>query len=100
MGACEANICVLQRHKSLNLLWCVLLNNQSTDSVCANPAPVKNIEKAEHPLKSSINEEALLIHQEADVEGFERVWFDVRAITNIVSFCEATQRKKVIKLSL
>ena len=88
MGPCEANVCVSQRHKSLDLLWCVLLDNQSTDSVCANPALVKNIRKAECPLELSTNGGVLLIHQEADVEGFDKVWFDVRAITNILSFAE------------
>ena len=54
MSMCEADTCVSQRQKSLDLLWCVSLDNQSADSVCANPALASNTRKAEHPLKSRL----------------------------------------------
>ena len=75
-------------HSSMNLMKAVLLDNQSTESVCANPSSVKNIRKADGILHLQTNASGLVINQQADLEGCGVVWFDDRAIANVLSFAE------------
>jgi len=82
---------LLAMRTSMDLRSQVLLDSQSTHDVFCNPKYVSNIRKAKRDLVLSTNGGGMKISQEADVSGLypvghnSTVYFDPRAITNIVS---------------
>ena len=73
----------------------VLLNSESSHSIFCNPKFVRNIRKASHALTLYTNGGNIVIDKIATLPWWGTVWFNDKAITNVISFCEATQRKKV-----
>ena len=73
----------------------MLLNNESSHSIFCNPKFVRNIRKASHALTLCANGGDIVVDKIATLPWWGTVWFNEKAITNIISFCEATQRKKV-----
>jgi hypothetical protein len=82
---------LLAMRASTDLKSHILLDSQSTHDVFCNPMLVTNIRKAKRNLVLSTNGGGMKINQEADVIGLypvghdNTVYYDVRAITNIVS---------------
>ena len=86
-----ATVCQLA-YDAINLLNgealkdAVLLDNQSTVHIFKNANYLKNIRLADHPLALSTNGGVLDITQLGDTNYFGTVWYDPRAITNVLSF--------------
>jgi hypothetical protein len=82
---------LLAMQASMDLKLHILLDSQSTHDVFCNPKHVTNIRKAKRNLVLSTNGGGMKISQEADVTGLypvghdNTVYYDARAITNIVS---------------
>ena len=58
------------------LIWRVLLDNQSTDSVFGNENLVRNVRKSPRNLKLHTNAGVLCATKIADLPGYGTVWFD------------------------
>ena len=63
----------------------LLLDNQSTVDFVCNPAFVKNIRQVSNFMTVMGDGGKLSTDKKADLEGFGEVWFDERAVANILS---------------
>lgn len=74
------------RHEARDLKSLLLLDNQSTIDILCNPKFVNNIRDAKTSMTLASNGGKLQAKQKATLNGFGEVWFDRRAIMNILSF--------------
>ena len=78
-----------QSNQGANMRDVILADNQSTCDVFCNSKLVKNIRKATTKCNVYGNGGALLCENIADFPGYPNpVWFDRRAITNIISYAK------------
>jgi hypothetical protein len=88
----HAGIALAHRTPELKLCDAILIDSQTTHNVFCNTKYVKNVQKAKKNLHLSTNGGGMVISREADVLGLypdgydDTVYYDVRAITNILSF--------------
>ncbi len=87
----HAGIALAHRTPELKLRDGILIDSQTTHNVVCNTKYVKNVRKAKKNLHLSTNGGGMVISCKSDVSGLypdgydNSVYFDVRAITNILS---------------
>ena len=80
----------LDKVKLKNML---LLDNQSTVDLFCNKLLVENIRQVRDAMTVMGNGGKLSINTKADLVGYGEVWFDERAITNILSWKNVSQKQ-------
>ena len=75
--------------------WVLLYNQLTTDIFC-DASAVKNIRRVDQVLKLHTNGGVLLCDHQADLPGYGTVWFDERAITNILSLANVKNKRKIV----
>ena len=76
------------------LLEVMLLDTESTCSIFGNAKMLSNIKKASHALDLHANGGILTIKRKGDTTHFGRVWYDHKAITNVLSFHEMKKESR------
>ena len=78
-----------QSNEGINMRDVLLADNQSTCDIFCNSKLVTNIRKANRKMKVYGTGGALLCEYIADFPGYPHpVWFDRRAMTNIISYAK------------
>jgi hypothetical protein len=78
-----------------NLKRMILLDNQSTVDLFCNPSLVSNIRKTDKSMTVLGNGGTLTTNMRATVKNYGDVWFDQRAITNILSLKKVREKYAV-----
>ena len=73
-----------------------LLNRESTIDIIANKAMVSNIKILERPISLHCNVGSRQVEYTTNLNRYRRVWYDPKAIANILSLSRATRRYKVV----
>ena len=73
-----------QSRKNIPDNW-ILLDSQSTVDIFCNPRLVENIRRVKDRMKIQCNAGTQVTNQVGDLPGYGPVWFDSRAIANILS---------------
>ena len=71
-----------------------LLDNQSTTDIFCNKDYLRNIRKVDEALHLNTNAGTLVCNKKGELPGYGEVWFDERAIANVISFSNAEQKGK------
>ena len=74
----------------------IFLDNQSTTDIFCDTSVVTNIRTVDETLRLHTNGGVLTTNQKAGLPGYGAVWYDPRAITNILSLNNVKKRRKVI----
>jgi hypothetical protein len=85
----------VQFYQSIQMRYIILLNNQSTVSLFCNSDMVEGIRKVDEELRLATNGGELCTNLKATVPGFQDVWYNSKAITNIFSFAEMEDKHKI-----
>ena len=72
----------------------VLLDNQSTTDIFCNKDYLENIKKVPETLYLSTNGGVLKCDQKGELPGYGEVWYDEKAIANVISFSNAEKKGK------
>ena len=84
------------RPKDLDLRKVLLIDSQSTVDLFCDPSLCTEVYKTSGSMRLNSNGGNMRISQKAKVKGYFRdVWFDVRAITNIVALANVQQQYRV-----
>ena len=75
---------------------CLLLDSKSTIDIIANKAMVSNISKSPSPITLHCNAGSRKLKYTANLNGYGRVWYDPKAIANILSLSHATSKYRVV----
>ena len=87
----------IAREENVCLRDCLLPDNESTCNIFCNRRYVKNIRRAEGTMTITTNAGELVMNKIADFPGFPKpVWFDERAITNILSYADLADHFHII----
>ena len=73
----------------------MLLDSESTIYIILKKAMVSNIKISERPITLYCNEGSRQVDYTAGLNGYGRVWYDPKAITNIISLSPATSKYRV-----
>jgi hypothetical protein len=94
-GHDEISLCTIDGGKADNtkLKDMLLLDNQSTIDLFCNKQLVTNIRKVCDTMTVMGNGGKLTTRKKADFKGYGKVWFDERAITNILSLKNVSQKQ-------
>jgi len=79
----------------LNLRNMILLDNQSTVDLFCNKHLVSNIRTVKESMTVNGNGGSLITNQQAHIKNYGDVWFDPRAITNILSLKNVKEKYRV-----
>ena len=74
----------------------VLLDNESTTDIFCDARVVKNIRRVRETLRLHTNGGVLVTNTKADLPGYGTVWFDERAITNILSLSNVKKKRRIV----
>ena len=74
----------------------VLLDNQATVSVIRNPILVTNVREADQPVRVRGIGGDLIIDREADFGDFGTVYFDERALTNVLCYADVEDQGVIV----
>ena len=81
---------------TLDLREVILLDSQSTMDLLCNPALVRKIFKARKPMRLKSNGGTMRVTHQARLQGYNKtVWFEVSAITNIISLANIIDQYRV-----
>ena len=94
--SCMLDMSQVQKDDNINLRKVVLLDNQSMADIFCNKHYVINICKSKKTMLLIRNSGELKISTVADLDGYGMVWFDFRAITNILSLARVRQMCMVV----
>ena len=72
-----------------------LLNRESTIDIIANKAMVSNIKILERPISLHCNVGSRQVEYTTNLNRYRRVWYDPKAIANIISLSPATSKYRV-----
>ena len=87
----------IAREENISLRDCLLPDNESTCNIFCNKKYVKNIRKADGTMTITTNAGELVVTKIADFPGFPKpVWFDERAITNILSYADLADNFHIV----
>ena len=87
----------MAREENTSLRDCLLPDNESTCNIFCNKKYVKNIRKAEGTMTITTNGGELCVNKIADFLGFPKpVWFDERAISNILCYADLADNFHII----
>ena len=91
-GWCGAHVQFYQAGEMRD--W-ILLDNQSTTSIFCNRHLVKDVRPTTEPMELMTNGGRLVTTERATVPDFGEVWFNPKAITNILSLHDVTKKYRV-----
>ena len=74
----------------------MLLDSESTVDIIANKAMVSNIKISESPITIRCNAGLRQAEYTANLNGYGRVYYDSRAIANILSLYHSTRKYRVV----
>ena len=87
-----------QSRKNIPDNW-ILLDSQSTVDIFCNPRLVENIHRVKDRMKIQCNAGTQVTNLVGDLPGYGPVWFDSRAIANVLSL-KLVKEKYHIQLSM
>ena len=74
----------------------MLLDSEGTIYIIANKVMVSNIRKSPSPITLHCNEVSRQVDYTSDLNGYGRVWYDPKEISNILSLYCTTRKYRVI----
>ena len=83
------------KFSNLPPIW-FLLNSKSTKDIITHKAMVLNIKKLERPISIHCNTGSRQVEYTSDLNGYGRVWYDPKAVANILSLSCATRKYWVV----
>ena len=84
-----------EKFSNLPPRW-VLLNSESTIDIISKKAMVSNISKLPSPITLHFNAGPRQVEYTVDINGYGRVWYNPKAIANILSLYRATRKCQVV----
>ena len=86
---------MIEKMSNIPTNW-LLLNRKSTIDTITNKAMVSNIRKLDTPIKLHCNAGSRQVEYITNLNGYERVCYDPRAIANILSLYHSNRKYRVV----